>query len=75
MWESVMAISTDVGILPERLTLHDFGSAEFAGGVEALFEPPPSFRWSPNRQAARRGTVFLHHAALSSIPSEASQPM
>ena len=47
MWESVMAISTEVGILPERLTLHDFGSAEFASGVEALFEPPAVVQVEP----------------------------
>jgi len=38
MWESIVAISTDVGILPERLTLDDYNGAELAGGVEALFE-------------------------------------
>jgi starch phosphorylase len=30
--------ATDIGTLPEKLTLHDFGAVAFAGGASALFE-------------------------------------
>jgi glycogen phosphorylase len=33
-----MVESTDVGVLPEGLALHHYGSAEFGDGVEALFQ-------------------------------------